>query len=89
MPSTISAVVILAVTAGASLAGIIGAFLAVPVTALIAVSYRYARDQLDGKSPEILPDGTRAQITADDTGAHLTREPVAVPEDDGRKTAAP
>ncbi|MCZ2860357.1 AI-2E family transporter [Blastococcus sp. VKM Ac-2987] len=77
-----AAVVILAVTAGASLAGIIGAFLAVPVTALIAVSYRYARDQLDGKSPEILPDGTRAQISADEAGAHLVREPAATPGDE-------
>ncbi|MDP5185466.1 AI-2E family transporter [Blastococcus sp. BMG 814] len=77
-----AAVVILAVTAGASLAGIIGAFLAVPVTALIAVAYRYARDQLDGKSPEVLPDGTRAQIVPDETGAHLTLEQVAAPEDE-------
>ncbi|MDK3257565.1 AI-2E family transporter [Blastococcus capsensis] len=87
-----AAVVILAVTAGASLAGIIGAFLAVPVTALIAVSYRYARDQLDGKSPEVLPDGTRAQITADATGAHLIREkasaPTGPPEGDGPEGSA-
>lgn len=76
-----AAVVILAVTAGASLAGIIGAFLAVPVTALIAVAYRYARDQLDGKSPEVLPDGTRVQIVADEIGAHLTREQVAPAQD--------
>ncbi|WP_081788710.1 AI-2E family transporter [Candidatus Blastococcus massiliensis] len=76
-----AAVVILAVTAGSSLAGIIGAFLAVPVTALIAVSYRYARDQLDGKSPEVDSDGTRAQVVEDETGAHLTREQVAPPED--------
>ncbi|WP_346618822.1 AI-2E family transporter [Blastococcus montanus] len=75
-----AAVVILAVTAGASLAGIIGAFLAVPVTALIAVSYRYARDQLDGKSPEIFPDGTRAQIVEDPVGAHLEREAATAPE---------
>ena len=83
-----AAVVILAVTAGSSLAGIIGAFLAVPVTALIAVSYRYARDQLDGRSPEVLPDGTRAQIAADETGAHLVREPAATPEGHGEDAAA-
>jgi len=75
-----AAVVILSVTAGASLAGIIGAFLAVPVTALIAVCYRYGRDQLDGKSPEVAPDGTRAQVVEDENGAHLTREQVAEPE---------
>ena len=42
-------VVILAVTAGTSLAGIIGAFLAVPVAAVMAVIYRYARDQLNSR----------------------------------------
>jgi predicted PurR-regulated permease PerM len=72
-----AAVVILAVTAGSSLAGIIGAFLAVPIAALMAVMYRYARDELDGKHPEIQDDGTRAHVTGDDDGAELTREQVA------------
>jgi len=70
-------VVILAVTAGASLSGIIGAFLAVPIAALIAVMYRYARDQLDDKSPEIADDGTRAAVVGDDAGAAVEREKVA------------
>jgi predicted PurR-regulated permease PerM len=48
------AVVILAVTAGGTLAGITGAFLAVPVVAVAAVGFRYAREQLDGVDP---PDG--------------------------------
>ena len=74
-----AAVVILAVMAGSSLAGIIGAFLAVPVTALIAVAYRYGRDQLDGRSPEIDADGTRAQIISDSSGTRLTRQRVAEP----------
>ncbi|CAA9229006.1 MAG: UPF0118 membrane protein SCO0513 [uncultured Blastococcus sp.] len=72
-----AAVVILAVTAGSSLAGIIGAFLAVPVAALIAVMYRYARDQLDGKHPEIQEDGTRARVEGDDSGTSLAHEQVA------------
>ncbi len=81
-----AAVVILAVTAGSSLAGIIGAFLAVPVTALIAVAYRYGRDQLDGLSPEVSADGTRQELTGDATGAQLVRahvpeEPVAEARD--------
>lgn len=42
------ALVILAVTAGGSLAGVVGAFLAVPVTAVGAVTVRYARQRLDG-----------------------------------------
>ena len=46
-----AAVVILAVTAGSSLAGITGAFLAVPVVAVGAVSVRYARQQLAEVEP--------------------------------------
>jgi predicted PurR-regulated permease PerM len=69
-----AAVVILAVTAGSSLAGIIGAFLSVPVAALIAVAYRYGRDMLDGLTPEVAPDGTRRQLTGDSTGSQLVRE---------------
>jgi putative heme transporter len=45
------AVVILAVTAGGTLAGITGAFLAVPVVAVAAVSIRYARQQLATLEP--------------------------------------
>jgi predicted PurR-regulated permease PerM len=46
------AVVILAVTAGGTLYGITGAFLAVPVVAVAAVGIRYAREQLDVTSPD-------------------------------------
>ncbi|SCX55630.1 Predicted PurR-regulated permease PerM [Klenkia marina] len=72
-------VVILAVTAGSSLAGIIGAFLAVPVAALLAVGYRYARDQLDGRHPERDDDGRVPELVGDADGARLTRsaDPVA------------
>src|SRR4029453_8337224 len=41
-----AAVVILAVTAGSSLAGIIGAFLSVPIAAIIAALSRHVRDEL-------------------------------------------
>ncbi|MFJ5996562.1 AI-2E family transporter [Streptomyces sp. NPDC092370] len=41
-----AAVVLLAVTLGGSLAGIVGSLLAVPVAALIAVVWNYAREQL-------------------------------------------
>jgi predicted PurR-regulated permease PerM len=71
-----AAVVILAVTAGSSLAGIIGAFLSVPVAALIAVAYRYGRDQLDGLTPEVGADGTRHELTGDASGAQLVRHAV-------------
>jgi predicted PurR-regulated permease PerM len=69
-------VVILAVTAGSSLSGIIGAFLAVPVTALIAVVYRYLRDELDGRDPEVDEDGTRPKLEGGQHGAALTEEPA-------------
>ena len=78
-----AAVVILAVTAGGSLAGITGAFLGVPVAALIAVTYRYTRDQLDGKSPEVTDDGLRTQVVGDERGVHLEPEPVVPPGDRG------
>jgi predicted PurR-regulated permease PerM len=80
-----AAVVILAVTAGGSLAGITGAFLGVPVAALIAVVYRYVRDELDGRNPEVADDGTTAQVRGDETGAEVTRERVASPAPDGSR----
>jgi predicted PurR-regulated permease PerM len=86
-----AAVVILAVTAGSSLFGIIGAFLSVPVAALIAVFYRYGRDQLDGLSPEVAADGTSQQLAGDSSGAQLVRrkaekvdtEPMVNPDSEG------
>ncbi|WSQ11487.1 AI-2E family transporter [Streptomyces sp. NBC_01231] len=47
-----AAVVLLAVTLGGSLAGIVGSLLAVPIAALIAVVWNYVRDQLREPSPE-------------------------------------
>jgi predicted PurR-regulated permease PerM len=75
-----AAVVILAVTAGGSLAGITGAFLGVPVAALIAVIYRYIRDELDDRSPEVAEDGTRPRVTGDAGGAQVVHDQVAPPE---------
>jgi predicted PurR-regulated permease PerM len=77
-----AAVVILAVTAGSSLAGIIGAFLSVPVAALIAVVYRYARDELDNRSPEVADDGTRARVSGDDSATTVIHEQVEPPVED-------
>ncbi|MEJ5867914.1 AI-2E family transporter [Pseudokineococcus sp. 5B2Z-1] len=45
------AVVILAVTAGGTIAGIIGAFLAVPVTAVGTVVFRYVRESVLDEDP--------------------------------------
>jgi predicted PurR-regulated permease PerM len=51
-----AAVVLLAVTLGGSLAGIVGSLLAVPVAALIAVIWNYVREQLGDQEPEPGPD---------------------------------
>ncbi|MGX6600943.1 AI-2E family transporter [Micromonosporaceae bacterium Da 78-11] len=47
-----AAVVLLAVTLGGSLAGIVGSLLAVPVAALLAVVWNYLREQLSEPVPE-------------------------------------
>lgn len=52
-----AAVILLAVTLGASLAGIVGSLLAVPVAALIAVVWNYVREQLTDPPEE--PDADR------------------------------
>ncbi|MBD3551663.1 AI-2E family transporter [Streptomyces sp. SP18CM02] len=57
-----AAVVLLAVTLGGSLAGVVGSLLAVPLAALIGVFWKYLREQLaeDTPEPEVvdLSDGT-------------------------------
>ncbi|HWU05040.1 MAG TPA: AI-2E family transporter [Streptomyces sp.] len=47
-----AAVILLAVTLGGSLAGIVGSLLAVPVAALVAVAWNYLREQLGEPSQE-------------------------------------
>ncbi|HEY0000825.1 MAG TPA: AI-2E family transporter [Actinoplanes sp.] len=51
-----AAVILLAVTLGGSLAGIVGSLLAVPVTALIAVVWGYLREQLSEPAPVPVPE---------------------------------
>ncbi|MEV4627260.1 AI-2E family transporter [Micromonospora sp. NPDC049523] len=51
-----AAVVLLAVTLGGSLAGIVGSLLAVPVAALISVVWNYVREQLVDTPPEPEPE---------------------------------
>jgi predicted PurR-regulated permease PerM len=48
-------IVLLAITAGGSLYGIVGAFLAVPFAALLAVVIRYIGEQIDAATtpPEV------------------------------------
>lgn len=56
------AVILLAVTLGGSLAGIVGSLLAVPVTALIAVTWNYLREQLTDPPQEPEPDKVQAAV---------------------------
>ncbi|MEU8777355.1 AI-2E family transporter [Streptomyces sp. NPDC048606] len=52
-----AAVVLLAVTLGGSLAGIVGSLLAVPLAAIIAVFWNYLREQLTEESPDPTAEG--------------------------------
>ncbi|MFF8413964.1 AI-2E family transporter [Streptomyces omiyaensis] len=63
-----AAVVLLAVTLGGSLAGIVGSLLAVPVAALVAVVWGYVREQLSEPSPHD-PDGGTEQGPGDGSEA--------------------
>lgn len=58
-----AAVVLLAVTLGGSLAGIVGSLLAVPAAALIAVVWNYLREQLSEPSQEPDPDEPQTRTT--------------------------
>ncbi|WP_314613982.1 AI-2E family transporter [Streptomyces stackebrandtii] len=58
-----AAVILLAVTLGGSLAGIVGSLLAVPVAALIAVVWNYVRAQLTDPQEEAEPDETPVAAT--------------------------
>ncbi|WP_166503503.1 AI-2E family transporter [Modestobacter italicus] len=64
--------ILLAVTAGGSLRGILGALLAVPIAAVVAVVYRYVRDLLDGRDPRSAADADDEEPDPDDAA---TRQP--------------
>ncbi|MFD0148006.1 AI-2E family transporter [Streptomyces sp. NPDC055721] len=72
-----AAVILLAVTLGGSLAGIVGSLLAVPVAALIAVVWNYVRTQLTDPHEEAEPDETPVAASA---AASVTTE---LPRQDG------
>lgn len=75
-----AAVVLLAVTAGASLFGIVGAFLAVPVAAVSAVVIRYIGEQIDHRSVEVDPDDeTKALPAPGDTSVPDPKSPSGAP----------
>lgn len=69
-----AAVILLAVTLGASLAGIVGSLLAVPVAALIAVVWNYLREQLadpDEEPPATPSAAPEPAAGLPDTGATI------------------
>ncbi|MGV9825318.1 AI-2E family transporter [Gordonia sp. NPDC003429] len=71
-------IVLLSVTLGGSMFGIIGAFLAVPAAATLAVVLRYVNEQIAVRSGEELPPH----------GEDVT-ENIGVPDDPGSDTGAP
>ncbi len=73
-----AAVIILAVIAGGSLAGVIGAFLAVPVAALIAITWRYVNEQLD-RDPVTKSSTALVRTSVEDKGSIVERAAVAQP----------
>ncbi|MGW8572883.1 AI-2E family transporter [Streptomyces niveus] len=72
-----AAVVLLAVTLGASLAGIVGSLLAVPIAALIAVVWNYVREQLTDPEPEPEPDPAPDQDPAPDPASAPATAPAS------------
>ncbi len=73
-------IVLLAVTAGGSLYGITGAFLAVPVVAMIAVVIRYIGEQIDlatGRQPEVDDPDTGEVVTAPSPDSGAAPDPGA------------
>lgn len=69
------AVVLLSVTAGSSMFGVTGAFLAVPVTASVAEILRYVNERIDDSVSVLAPkeDGRAAEILANDELLDTTR----------------
>ena len=73
-----AAVVILAVTTGGALAGIIGAFLAVPLVAVAVTMMRYAREQFLARTqPGATASGGGTASTAVPAAGHPRTTPVA------------
>jgi len=64
-----AAVILLAVTLGGSLAGIVGSLLAVPVAALIAVLWNYLREQLSDPEPEPVSEPEPEPALVEEAGA--------------------
>lgn len=84
-----AAVVLLAVTAGGSIFGIIGAFLAVPVAAAAAVLLRYINEQIELRSDEDPGANDIAKLVHDDLDADKGDPPVVVHDETTRYAPDP
>ncbi|MBM7413977.1 MULTISPECIES: AI-2E family transporter [Nocardiaceae] len=84
-----AAIVLLAVTAGGSIFGIIGAFLAVPVAAATAVLLRYINEQIELRSDEDPGANDIAERIHDDLGTPGDDAPVVVHDEKTRYAPAP
>ena len=74
-------VVLLAVTAGGSLWGIVGAFLAVPVAAVVAVFVRYISEHVDAQVSALPAAGGAGQPDASGSGGPGKPSPEPAAED--------
>src|SRR5690349_14721628 len=87
-----AAVVLLAVTAGGTLFGIGGAFLAVPVTAAVVALLRYLLEQVDKTSEDDQTDAPGDAEAAAAAGVRPAPDPERRPaqeQDDGPATSTP
>ncbi|MFG1922478.1 AI-2E family transporter [Cryptosporangium sp. NPDC048952] len=91
-----AAIVLLAVTLGGSLFGIVGSLLAVPVAAIIAVIWNYIREQLSDPDPDAEPnaepestDPPPAPASADEATTAAGAGPITGPAGGATPGAAP
>ncbi len=79
-------IILLAVTVGGTLWGIVGAFLAVPVTAVLAVVLRYLSEQIDERAhePGPAPASLAPEDEEDDDAEATGEDPSVADTADGR-----
>lgn len=73
-------VILLAVAVGSTVFGIVGAFLAVPVTAVAAVILRYLSEQANLKAGIVTPDEVEAESDEGEDAAEQVEDEAAVTE---------
>ena len=88
-----AAIVLLSITVGSTLAGIVGAFLAVPVAATIAVVLRYHAEMAALRAGEVSPDDievvTGSKYTSKDDEDENNKDPETERTDEGSDSSSP